>query len=82
MLPAEGQMSKEGDIYRRRTYNVVSNVHYRRDTYQEGEAAFRETQLQGFFAIRRLVEPFQVSSTALLHACFWKSFYCSLYLLL
>ena len=28
MLPAEGQMSKEINIYRRRTCNVVSNVHY------------------------------------------------------
>ena len=28
MLPAEGQMSKEVDIYTRRTCDVVSNVHY------------------------------------------------------
>ena len=42
MLPAEGQMSKEVDIYIR-TCDVVSNVHYCHDTYQEDEAVFRET---------------------------------------
>ena len=45
MLPAGGQIVSQVNIYRRRTCNVVSNVHYWRNTYQEDEAVFRETHL-------------------------------------